>query len=565
MARRPEIGNVQLYPDRPLRADDKNGYVLKFYCPLRKTRIRRNCGTRDRREARRILRECRERLLNGLYAESGGAITVALAQAATRSNVDCVLGVPGRQAGAHRATTDGTEPPWDPSTVSSAPGVGSPTWEQCFDHYYQHRKKRSRKKSLADAASRIEIAGRILDAEREKLGLEPDGPIGEYATLASLELLQERLLAGADGRYDQRAPMTVNTMLGAVVPFLKHCKRHGWISEVPALEKLDVDEAMKGRPITGEEFDRFLEAVPEVVGERPAASWQWVLQILWESAFRVGDVMNFSWDDDERRIHPVWPTGAGRFPTLLIPSSQKNKKAQEIPMLPGLQALLKAIPEPRQRGWVANPLPLDGRFRIRGDWFKPTRDDLAALLREHNNSAIARACGVTETAVRKWFREAGFHRRANSVRHHGDVVPERIAELRIRAEASALGPTSSADGRLTTEYVGRVISAIGEKARIVVQQADEETGRRIKHASAHDIRRGCALRLINAGVSAETLMVVMRHKDFKTTQKFYGAVRAPQSAAVELHQKLAAPIAAEQLPQLNEEEVRKLRALLNSL
>jgi hypothetical protein len=77
MPRRPEIGNVQLYPDRPLRKSDRNGYVLKFYCPILCKRIRRNCGTRDRREARKIQRECQERLLNGDYQSSDGAITAA--------------------------------------------------------------------------------------------------------------------------------------------------------------------------------------------------------------------------------------------------------------------------------------------------------------------------------------------------------------------------------------------------------------------------------------------------------------------------------------------------------
>lgn len=36
---------------------------------------------------------------------------------------------------------------------------------------------------------------------------------------------------------------------------------------------------------------------------------------------------------------------------------------------------------------------------------------------------------------------------------------------------------------------------------------------------------------INAGVSAETLMVIMRHKDFAKTRKFLGACRGAQSAA----------------------------------
>ena len=117
---------------------------------------------------------------------------------------------------------------------------------------------------------------------------------------------------------------------------------------------------------------------------------------------------------------------------------------------------------------------------------------------------------------------------------------------------------------------------IGEQARIVVQQLDEETGRRLKYASAHDLRRGCAQRLINAGVSAETLKVVLRHKDFNTTERFYGATRAAQSAAAEIHEKLVAartesPFVGglvggtKEAPQLSAEELLKLKSLLDVL
>lgn len=35
MPRKPEIGTIQLYPKgRNLRPKDKNGFVLKFYCPF---------------------------------------------------------------------------------------------------------------------------------------------------------------------------------------------------------------------------------------------------------------------------------------------------------------------------------------------------------------------------------------------------------------------------------------------------------------------------------------------------------------------------------------------------
>jgi integrase len=126
--------------------------------------------------------------------------------------------------------------------------------------------------------------------------------------------------------------------------------------------------------------------------------------------------------------------------------------------------------------------------------------------------------------------------------------------------------------RLTKDHVGRTISRFGKEAGIVVQQADPENGRRVKYASAHDLRRGCAQRLINAGVSAETLKVLMRHRDFATTEKFYGATRAAQGAAAEIYDRLTSTDRTRQqqspmdeLVRLSAEELNRLKALLNSL
>ena len=126
--------------------------------------------------------------------------------------------------------------------------------------------------------------------------------------------------------------------------------------------------------------------------------------------------------------------------------------------------------------------------------------------------------------------------------------------------------------RMTKERVGRIIALIGQEAGIVVRQEDNRTDTRIKYASAHDIRRGCAQRLINAGVSAETLKVVMRHADFATKEKYYGATRSAQAAAAEVRQKTSASATSDALmggqketPQLDAEESMKLKALLGRL
>jgi polyhydroxyalkanoate synthesis regulator phasin len=67
-------------------------------------------------------------------------------------------------------------------------------------------------------------------------------------------------------------------------------------------------------------------------------------------------------------------------------------------------------------------------------------------------------------------------------------------------------------------------------------------------------------------------MVIMRHKDFATTRKFYGAKRAAQAAAAGIHQKLVVGEKAEelvhqveQLGKLTAQEMKTLKRLLRSL
>ena len=545
MPRRPEIGNVQLYPNRPLTRRDRNGYVLKFYCPLRGQRIRRNCGTRDRREARRILRECRERLLNGKYAASDGAITEAHE----------VLQAPA----VAEASTD---------------SHGSLSWEDAASRYKQHKKSRVRKKSYSDLCSRLNVAERIFTGYCSDHGLPEGFSVTDVLTLPLLEYLQDRLLAGDECRYDTRSPNTVNSMMGAVMTFVRYCNRHGWIKSVPPVEKLPVDDVMKGRPVTTEEFERMLDVTPEVVGDLSAPSWQFALKVLWESGFRISDLMEFSWDD-EHRIHPVWPKRKGVHPTIVIPPTQKNGRCQEIPMLPGLRELLEETPKRQRTGWIVTPLPVQYEIKATSDWFRPTDDDLRDFSQRFSNRSIATACGVSDTAVRKWLKAAGILRDSEFQRHTGMISRKEIEAVRKRATRHQSHAAQRQSDRLTVERVGRIVSLIGEAAAVVVQSPDKERGLRLKHATAHDLRRGCAARLIDAGVSAETLKIVMRHRDFATTEKHYGATRSAQSAAAELNEKSAAaqipPFVGglvgghEKAPRFSPEELSKLKSLLNSL
>ena len=326
----------------------------------------------------------------------------------------------------------------------------------------------------------------------------------------------------------------MNSITAVLMAFARYCQRHGWIDSVPPLNKLDVDDVMKGRPITTEEFERMLAATPAVVGEMSAPSWQFALRVLWESGFRVGDLMDFSWDDD-RHIHPVWPRHSGQHPTIIVPPSQKNGRLQEIPMLPGLHQLLQSVSGDLRSGWVVNLAAVRLELESR-EAFRATSDDLQSFVQCYSNSSIARACGVSDAAVRNWLRQERIHRADEFHSATGEVPASKVAVLRRNALASAKWMQSHA--RPSVDHAGKIIAKIGKEARIVVQRADERTGQRERFASAHDLRRGCAQRLINAGISAESLKVIFRHRNFATTEKYYGASRSAQSAATEVAEKL---------------------------
>jgi len=91
------------------------------------------------------------------------------------------------------------------------------------------------------------------------------------------------------------------------------------------------------------------------------------------------------------------------------------------------------------------------------------------------------------------------------------------------------GPKSESPRLSKDDRVSRIIRKTGNAAGVIVVQEDERSGKRRKHAGAHDIGRGFARRLINASISAETLKVVLHHRDFATTEKHYGVTRSSQN------------------------------------
>src|SRR5262249_24688863 len=68
--------------------------------------------------------------------------------------------------------------------------------------------------------------------------------------------------------------------------------------------------------------------------------------------------------------------------------------------------------------------------------------------------------------------------------------------------------------QMTSARAGRVISEIGQLAKVAVNQSEG------KYASAHDLRRSFGTRWASR-VKPATLQLLMRHRSIETTMKYY--------------------------------------------
>jgi site-specific recombinase XerD len=103
---------------------------------------------------------------------------------------------------------------------------------------------------------------------------------------------------------------------------------------------------MRGRPITSEEFDRLLAAVPKVRA-KDAESWQFYLRGLWLSGLRLEESTILSWDLDA----PITVDFKGRRPRLRISAeAEKGHQDRLLPMTPDFAQFLLAVPREERKG-----------------------------------------------------------------------------------------------------------------------------------------------------------------------------------------------------------------------
>jgi integrase len=85
--------------------------------------------------------------------------------------------------------------------------------------------------------------------------------------------------------------MTVKSLLAEIRRALNWAHFLDLLPEKPRVRMPGRVERPRGRPLTGEEFDRMLDAVPSVVADRAVASWQFLLRGLWLSGLRLSEAL----------------------------------------------------------------------------------------------------------------------------------------------------------------------------------------------------------------------------------------------------------------------------------
>lgn len=187
-----------------------------------------------------------------------------------------------------------------------------------------------------------------------------------------------------------KAESTIASHLRHLRAALQWAVNVGLLAKAPKVAKVrraKLVNQMKGRPVTGEEFDRMLTKIADVVlapaelttkdgkprrlNHKPLEpheralivdSWRHYLRGLWLSGLRLEESLSLWWDRTDRLCVEL----DGKRPMLRIPAElEKGHKDRLLPITPDFADFLMETPEADRTGPVFNPLGLrdrDGRL-----------------------------------------------------------------------------------------------------------------------------------------------------------------------------------------------------------
>lgn len=235
-------------------------------------------------------------------------------------------------------------------------------------------------------------------------------------TVPALSRMQSQL------RCEKRSDETIKGYFGYLRPALAWAVDMGLLVQLPKFPKQGKTKRasmMKGRPITGEEFDRLLAAVPNVVGPDVAPVWRHLLAGLWLSGLRLGEALDLHWDRPDRLSVDL----TGRRPMLSIPGElEKGGRDRLLPITPDFTEFLLDTSEDDQRGRVFQPQYRHGRRSA------PTLNSVSGTIVKIGKRAGIKAYTHPVTGKVK-YASAHDLRRSFGARWAMRVMPQVLKEL----------------------------------------------------------------------------------------------------------------------------------------
>lgn len=228
--------------------------------------------------------------------------------------------------------------------------------------------------------------------------VELDGP--------ALSRFQARL------RASELREATIAAYLRHIAAALRWAHSLGMISAVPVIQKpkrARFAKQMRGRPITGEEFERMLAACDKV---RPADAgiWKGFLQGLWLSGLRLAEALALSWDLDAEISIDL----TGKYPCLCIRAeAEKGFRDRQLPLTPDFAECVHETPEELRNGKVFGVAELGLRL-----------DTMSKIV-----SRIGEKAGVVVNRDQGKCASAHDLRRAFGNRWASRVMPVTLKEL----------------------------------------------------------------------------------------------------------------------------------------
>lgn len=247
-----------------------------------------------------------------------------------------------------------------------------------------------------------------------------------------------------------RSESTIRGHLATLKAALNWASEQKMLNEVPAIKmpkRAKGQKVMKGRPITGEEFDRFLIKVPEAPCVKPEdiEDIRRFLRGLWWGGLRLEEAVDLWWDREDRMHVDL----SGDEPVLRIHGDQeKGGQDRVLAIAPEFAEILLAVPQQERVGRV---------FRLPST----RKDNVSKIV-----SAIGKAAGIkvnTDPRTGK-VKYASAHdlRRSFGERWAARVMPQILMEL-MRHESIET---------TMRYYVGRNAQNVAKVLREAVAKSD---------------------------------------------------------------------------------------------